>query len=177
MTALDTNVLVRFLVSDDEVQASRARALMRRAASRDEQLMVTDVVACELVWVLESGYDFAKKEIATTVHSLLRARQLRFQRPDEIKRALSSYEKGRGDFSDYVIREVAQADGAVSVATFDKKLWTEPGFERVPGSLEVSGSDAQPFAACGRRPFAKRPTPPPMRPNMKIVFHRLVGWK
>lgn len=133
MTALDTNVLVRFLVSDDEAQASRARALMRRAAGRDEDLLVTDVVVCELVWVLESTYEFAKQEIATTVHSLLRARQLRFQRPDEIKRALTSYEGGRGDFADYVIREIARADGATSVATFDRKLWSEPGFERVPG--------------------------------------------
>ena len=35
----------------------------------------------------------------------MRSRQLRFQQPDEIARALSSYEVGRGDFSDYVIRE------------------------------------------------------------------------
>jgi predicted nucleic-acid-binding protein len=132
--SLDTSVLVRFLVSDDEVQASRARSLMRRAANRDEQLLVTVVVVCELVWVLESGYAFAKAEIATTIHALLRARQLRFQHGDEIERALGSYEKGRGDFSDYVIRELSRVEGAIAVATFDKKLVSETGFERVPSS-------------------------------------------
>jgi predicted nucleic-acid-binding protein len=133
LRALDTNVLVRFLVQDDEVQASRARALIRRAASREEHLLVVDVVVCELVWVLESGYSFAKTEIATTIHALLRSRQLRFQHPDEMTRALSSYEGGRGDFSDYVIREVSRTDGATLVATFDKRLWAEVGFERPPG--------------------------------------------
>jgi predicted nucleic-acid-binding protein len=133
LTALDTNVLVRFLVQDDEVQASRARALMRRAAGREEQFLVTDVVACEVVWVLEAVYAFTKTEIATTMHALLRSRQLRFQRPDEVSRALSSYEAGRGDFADYVIREVSKAEGASSVVTFDKRLWTEAGFERPAG--------------------------------------------
>lgn len=134
MTGLDTNVLVRFLVADDSAQASRARALMRRAVTRDEQLLVTDIVVCELVWVLESGYDFSKTDIATTLHALLRARQLHFQSPDDVKRALSSYEAGRGDFSDYVIREVSRAEGATAIATFDKRLWAEPGFERPPGA-------------------------------------------
>jgi predicted nucleic-acid-binding protein len=133
VTALDTNVLVRFLVSDDEVQSARARALMRRADARGEHLLVTEVVVCELVWVLESGYSFSKAEIATTVHALLRSRQLQFRGADEIARALASYEGGRGDFSDYVIREIARAEGATTVATFDKKLWAEPGFERLPG--------------------------------------------
>jgi predicted nucleic-acid-binding protein len=133
VTALDTNVLVRFLVQDDEVQASQARTIIRRAAGRDEQLLVTDVVACEIVWVLESLYAFAKAEIATTVHALLRSRQLRFQRPDELARALTSYEGGRGDFADYVIREVAKAEGADVVVTFDRRLWSEAGFEEPPG--------------------------------------------
>jgi predicted nucleic-acid-binding protein len=134
MIALDTNVLVRYLVSDDEAQASRARALIRRSSGRDEQLLVTDIVMCEVVWVLEAGYSFAKSEIATTLHALLRARHLRFQHADELKRALDAYEKGRGDFSDYVIREVSVTDGATTVVTFDKKLWSEQGFERVPGA-------------------------------------------
>jgi predicted nucleic-acid-binding protein len=133
LKSLDTNVLVRFLVQDDEVQATRARALMRRAAGREEELFVTDVVVSEVVWVLESLYEFQKAEIATTVHALLRSRQLRFQSPDEISRALGAYEAGRGDFADYVIREVSKAAGATLVVTFDKRLWSEAGFERPAG--------------------------------------------
>jgi predicted nucleic-acid-binding protein len=64
---------------------------------------------------------------------LLRSRQLRFQRPDELARALTAYEGGRGDFADYVIREVAKAEGADVVVTFNKRLWSEAGFEKPPG--------------------------------------------
>jgi predicted nucleic-acid-binding protein len=49
MIALDTNVLVRFLVEDDVDQTRRATALVRAAVDRDIALFVADVVICELV--------------------------------------------------------------------------------------------------------------------------------
>jgi len=52
MIALDTNVLVRFLVEDDKAQSARAARLVARAVSEDQPLFVSDVVMCETVWVL-----------------------------------------------------------------------------------------------------------------------------
>lgn len=43
-------------------------------------------------------------------------------------RALSAYERGRGDFADYLIREHARGAGCDGVATFDKVLLKEPTF-------------------------------------------------
>ena len=56
MIALDTNVLVRFLVEDDKAQAAAAAALVKRSIAAGEALFVADVVLCEVVWVLEVAY-------------------------------------------------------------------------------------------------------------------------
>ncbi len=130
MIAVDTNVLVRFLVEDDETQTRAAASLIARAGRADEPLYVSDIVACEVVWVLSARYGFPKAEIIAALRKLLHARQLTFRASDVLLRALEAYASGRADFADYVIREDAVAAGCDSVATFDKALLKEAGFAR-----------------------------------------------
>ena len=59
MIALDTNVLVRFLVKDDEQQAELVRVLFMEAEQRKEPLLVPLLVVLELIWVLESVYEIS----------------------------------------------------------------------------------------------------------------------
>ena len=128
MIALDTNVLVRFLVQDDEDQTARVQALLQRAVDRGLSCYVSDVVLCELVWVLERSYKIHREEIGQGLRQLLRARHLLFSSTDRLFRALEAYASRRGDFADYVIREHARSAGCESVATFDKALLAEQGF-------------------------------------------------
>lgn len=128
MIALDTNVLVRFLVEDDEAQSAAAAALIEETLSREEGLFVSDIVMCETVWVLGTSYHVRKPEIAAILRDLLRAKQLVFASPDSLSRALAAYASGRGDFSDFLIREHARAAGCDTVATFDRAILSEHGF-------------------------------------------------
>ena len=128
MTGLDTNVLVRFLVEDDEAHAERAATLIEAAVAADERLYVSDVVLCEVVWVLGGAYDFRRTEIAGVLAELTRARHLRFDSSDRIARCVRAFEFGRGDFADYVILEHALEAGCDRVATFDRKLLKHEGF-------------------------------------------------
>jgi predicted nucleic-acid-binding protein len=130
MIALDTNVLIRFLVEDDEAQSRRATKLIEGAVARDEQLFVSDIVMCETVWVLSSAYGFSRAEIVDALSQLLRARSVVFNSADSIARALDAYRKERGDFADYLIREHARSAGAETVATFDGALLKENGFSK-----------------------------------------------
>lgn len=130
MIALDTNVLIRFLVEDDEAQSRRATKLIEGAVARDEQLFISDIVMCETVWVLSSAYRFSRAEIVDALSQLLRARSVVFSSTDSIARALDAYRKERGDFADYLIREHARSAGAETVATFDGALIKESGFSK-----------------------------------------------
>lgn len=128
MIGLDTNVLVRFLVTDDEKQSRKATKLIEGAVERGEQLFISDIVMCETVWVLSSAYKFERAEIVEALAELVRARNVEFASTDRLARALDAYRSGGGDFADYLIREHAQAAGADTVATFDRALLAERGF-------------------------------------------------
>jgi len=52
MKALDTNVLIRFLVADDEKQANRVRLLFKQAEADQQKLYVPILVVLEMLWVL-----------------------------------------------------------------------------------------------------------------------------
>ncbi len=129
MIALDTNVLVRFLVEDDPVQTERAAAVMRAAIARDEALFVPELVLVETVWVLRRSYRVEREEVVRTLRRLFAARHLRFRSSDSLHRALAAFASGRGDFADYVIREQAAEAGCHHVVTFDQALSAEPCFE------------------------------------------------
>ena len=130
MIALDTNVLVRFLVEDDEAQSRRASRLIENARKRDETLFISDIVMCETVWVLSMSYRFSRSEIAGVLGDLLRGRGVVFSSSDSLARALQAYVAGKGDFADYLIREHARAAGADTVATFDRALLKDQGFSK-----------------------------------------------
>ena len=128
MIALDTNVLVRFLVVDDKAQSTKAARLVDRAAAANEILFVSDVVICDTVRVLISAYQVPRAEVANLLGQLFKAAHLAFRDVDGLERARQAFVRGRGDFADYLIREQGRAAGCERVATFDRALLKEDGF-------------------------------------------------
>ena len=128
MIALDTNVLVRLVLHDDEAQARAAERLFVRARREQTQLFVPDIVWCELVWVLTRRAGLSRADISAALDQLLRTELIVAADPSVIDRALTAYRNGKGDFADYVIREQANAADAQEVATFDRALKGEAGF-------------------------------------------------
>ena len=126
MIALDTNVLVRYLVEDDARQSAEAARLNESGAS----FFVAQIVLCEMVGVLSHAYGLERRAIADILHGLRRASALTIETPDQVQRATESFEKGKGDFADYLIAERAIAHGCSSVATFDHALERDPRFRR-----------------------------------------------
>lgn len=128
MIALDTNVLVRFLIEDDAEQLERAAELIERAEAKGEQLFVATIVVCELVWVLSFSYDRSRQEIVDALETLAQTSALKFEHRDRLLRALERFAREPGDLSDFLILEAALAEGAHAVATFDRKLQSREGF-------------------------------------------------
>jgi predicted nucleic-acid-binding protein len=131
--ALDTNILVRLVLYDDEGQAKAAERLVVRARRERTPLWVSDIVLCELVWVLTRRVGLARADIANALDQLLRTELVVVSDAGIIDRALAAYGTGKGDFADYLIREQSRAAGASEVATFDRLLKGEDGF-RVVGA-------------------------------------------
>ena len=79
MIGLDTNVLVRFLVRDDEEQFERARKLIRRQAQDGQPVRISLLVLLETEWVLRSRYKLKKGEILSAFSDLLSVVDMSFE--------------------------------------------------------------------------------------------------
>jgi predicted nucleic-acid-binding protein len=126
--ALDTNVVIRFLLQDDKAQSARAARLFNGAAVRGDRLFLSDIVLCEVVWVLHSRYRLPRADVAQALANLFQAEHLSFRDIEGLTRALAAFRSGKGDFADYLIREHAREVGCETVRTFDKPLLKEDGF-------------------------------------------------
>ena len=128
MNGLDTNVLVRYLVKDDKKQAERAGAYIRKTAVNGEGCFINSIVLCELVWVLESAYQYKKETIADVLERILATKQFEFERKDLTRQAVHEYREGRGDLADYLIGRINQAQGCEVTASFDRALRNASAF-------------------------------------------------
>jgi predicted nucleic-acid-binding protein len=126
--AFDTNVLVRLMVEDDEAQTRSARDLLVRATEGGERVLVTDIALCELEWVLEAAYHVPRESILRAIQALCADDRFALQDPARTAGALSRYQAGRGDLSDYLLGLTAHAAGATTTYTFDRGLRTDEQF-------------------------------------------------
>ncbi len=126
MIALDTNVLVRFLVQDDPLQAQLATKVIDQLTD-DAQGFVSREVLIELVWVLERAYRLGRTEIASALDGLLSATELNIEGSDEVAPALELYRNDGFGFADLMIAAAARRAGASELVTFDRKAATLPG--------------------------------------------------
>ena len=120
MAALDTNILVRFLVEDDAAQLAAARKLMRKCVNSGEALFVPVTVALELEWVLRSSFGFGKSVVIQALAQLLATTELTFESEGALEVALVLYGRGAADFSDCLHVALAHHAGQSPLWTFDK---------------------------------------------------------
>jgi len=120
MAALDTNILVRYLVQDDAAQLAAARRLIRKCVNEGQTLYLPVSVSVELEWVLRSNFGFGKEEVVQTLSQLLAAAELSFESEGALEFALLLYKKGSADYSDCVHVALAAQAGEQPLWTFDK---------------------------------------------------------
>ena len=128
MIAVDTNILVRFLVRDDEQQAQSVYQRFKQAERDQQSLRVPILVVLELIWVLESAYEMTRAQILTAIESLQCLAILRFSQQQGIEQFVHVARHNTIDLSDLLIAHSAQAEGCDQVLTFDKKAAKSPLF-------------------------------------------------
>ena len=124
MIAVDTNVLLRYLLNDDAAQADMAANLIKGG----DTVLITDVVLVETLWTLSGKkYRLNKDRLAGVVHALFEEPNIRFEDGPAVWMALNNYRESDGaDFADALIinktRAVARAQGRSFSGsyTFDK---------------------------------------------------------
>lgn len=118
---VDTHVFPRFFVNDVASQYEKARVLFESAETRKIKFETSELVIAEIVWVLESYYGFARKEVVEVLSTLLSSRNLKIASQARISEAVRLYAAGNMDFIDaYKIAYIRSKEYS-KVATFDSK--------------------------------------------------------
>jgi predicted nucleic-acid-binding protein len=129
MKAIDTNILIRFLVRDDEKQSGLVYRRLKRAEAKKEILLIPLLVVLETVWVLESVYDVPRNEILGSFDELLLMPVFQFETPDTLQGWIISARESNVDLSDLLVAHSAIRLGGESVITFDKRAVKSEFFE------------------------------------------------
>lgn len=120
MLALDTNVLARYYVREQE--PSRATLAQcnaaRRAIESGDPLFVAKTVLLELEWVMRGAYGFARTDVARTIEHLLGLPHVEVEDRAAVERALANLRSGF-DFADALHHASSRACSAL--LTFDTR--------------------------------------------------------
>ena len=128
MIGVDTNVLVRYFARDDAAQARKVDAFVDGALDDDTKLHISDIVLCELVWVLRAAYRLGKPAITNVLEKVLATAAFSFDDRELLRAAVSDYIDGSGDFADYVIGRRNARSGCDHTVTLDRQLRGDSSF-------------------------------------------------
>lgn len=128
---LDTNVLIRHLTGDPPKMAVRATAYL----AAESELLLTDLVFAETVYVLESFYKAPREQIADAMRSLVAMHTIITVDPGLLLRTVEVYETERIDFAEAYLIACAESTGVGCVASFDRSIDRVGTVQRVePGA-------------------------------------------
>jgi predicted nucleic-acid-binding protein len=115
MTAIDTNIIVRFLTGDDQKQFAKVKQVFSQ-----QNLFIPDTVLLESEWVLRFAYHFTPLEINNAFTSLLGLPNVTTDTPLQLIQTLEMHKDGF-DFADALHLAKSQPHSSIFL-TFDKKF-------------------------------------------------------
>lgn len=127
MIGIDTNVLVRYLVRDDEAQFQAASRLVSDCIAARQPVLIPLLVMLETEWVLRSRYRIPKLEIATVFTRLLESKEVAFEDEESLEEALYAWKDSSADFADCMIVAKSRRLGCSGLMTFDARAAALPG--------------------------------------------------
>ena len=114
MVMFDTNMVLRYMLNDNEKMAERAEEYILAG-----NVWVTIEVVAEVVYVLNGFYELERSKVANTVKEFLEL--IECKKKEILELALDTYASNNLDFIDCVLYAYNKIEG-YEIATFDKKL-------------------------------------------------------
>ena len=136
MIGLDTNILIRYIVQDDEEQARLASEIIENQCNVENPAFINEVTLCEIIWVLKRAYRYDKKVILTLLQHLLNTSEIYISSHAEAWLAYTDYEQGNADFSDYFIARINKKFGCPFTFSFDKKACQNENFKLLASKID-----------------------------------------
>jgi len=119
LIAVDTNILVRLIVADDDAQLGAVKELLA-----SNTIVVPHIAIVEAEWVLRSTYCWSRRKVADALAAVLHLHSVTIDVKDHVIWALERHRAG-ADLADMLL--LVAARDAAGFATFDRKLKRQAG--------------------------------------------------
>lgn len=117
---IDTNIIVRILTDDPPDLAARAASFIDN--NTDCQLVVSDLIAAEVVFVLQSFYKVSKGDIAKGLEKFFEIPQIVVENHPIISKALNLYVQKNIDYAEAYLAAYTLKQRSNEILSFDKDL-------------------------------------------------------
>ncbi|MDX8395541.1 MAG: type II toxin-antitoxin system VapC family toxin [Mariprofundaceae bacterium] len=114
MISVDSNIIIRLITRDDDLQHRKAKALFEK-----NEVFITDTVILETVWMLSYAYQYNRSQICAALNCLFGLPNIHITQPKIIADTISWYEQGL-DFADAL--HLSTSHSQKEFYTFDKKF-------------------------------------------------------
>jgi len=129
---IDANIVLRFLLRDDDKYFESVSALFQQAEDGEISLNIHILTIAEVVWTLESYYEHSKEEISRTLEDFIEAQGIDTDDKEIVKDAFLSYREKNVDFIDAYLASFAASRGSELIYTLDRKH-----FSRLEGNIRI----------------------------------------
>lgn len=127
---LDTNILIHYLTREDEDKASRCLALLQRAERGDDELVTSDLVIAEIVWVLQSRANVTRARLRDLVLPIIRMPGLRVPNKRSWPRVFDLYCDQQIDFIDAYNAVLMERSAIAETYSYDRDFDEVAGVAR-----------------------------------------------
>ncbi|MEW6408526.1 MAG: PIN domain-containing protein [Nitrospirota bacterium] len=128
---IDTSVILRLLVKDDDIKQKSGEKLIKGAKDKGITLYLLSIAVMETVFVLEKVYKLDRKVIREMVLAILNTPEIKVEMEDVFRSAIEVYAGKNIRFADAVMGYSGLEKGLSTVYTYDEK-----DFKKIEG-LEV----------------------------------------
>jgi predicted nucleic acid-binding protein len=117
----DTNVIVRYLVRDNERFYERAKSFFDKVKDGGEKAIVLESVVAECIYVLTKIYKVPRKKSADSIRDILCYKGIVNGDQKDLVHALTLFSESNLDIVDCILAAKA-ASGGDKLFTFDEEL-------------------------------------------------------
>lgn len=120
---IDTNFILRFLISDVPSQLESSRKFFKKIEEKKVFGLISILVINELIWILENFYNKRRTEFIPQILKLISLKNIKILeiKKEELILILNEMEKINLDFTDLYLR-FFNKKFQYKIASFDKKL-------------------------------------------------------
>lgn len=131
LIGVDTNVVLRYLLRDDEEQYELALGAFA-SFTPDHPGFITQVTLAETYWVLSRSLKISRADCLRIMRLLFENASLDFDDAEGVGRAIVLAEQG-ADFGDALIHGAMELFGVERIITFDRKAADRLGWTLLTG--------------------------------------------